>query len=141
MLFAAHLSKSEDDSLESKINNFRSAYAAYRDIKTSQSLHQQSQMQNTLGTKEELEEANTVIKNSLDKAAKNLDSKDLVEARKQGLISDFEARDISALFQEKGSSTSSKENKIQENKQSIAAARASMNSKTPDKSKDKGMDR
>ena len=71
MAFAAHLSKSNENSLEARVNNFRSAYAAYRDIQTSQSLHQQAQMQDTLGTKEELTEANSIIKSSLDMAAKD----------------------------------------------------------------------
>ncbi|TMO57602.1 hypothetical protein [Pseudoalteromonas aurantia] len=87
MALAAHLSKSNENSLEARVNNFRVAFAAYRDIQASQSLHQQAQMQDTLGTKEELTEANTIVKNSLDMAAKDFSKSELEQAQKLGLIS------------------------------------------------------
>ena len=139
MAFAAHLSKSNENSLEARVNNFRSAYAAYRDIQTSQSLHQQAQMQDTLGTKEELTEANTIIKTSLDMAAKDFSKSDLQKAQQQGLLSDFEAKNIDAISMGKDL-TSSNEKDIQENKDRIAQARAEMSDKNKDKSKDKSRD-
>ena len=137
MAFAAHLSKSNENSLEARVNNFRSAYAAYRDIQTSQSLHQQAQMQDTLGTKEELTEANSIIKSSLDMAAKDFSKSELDKAQKLGLISDLEARNIDALTMGNDFTVSPAEHEIQENKSCIAEARASMDAKNNEKSKDK----
>ena len=140
MAFPAHLSKSNENSLEARVNNFRSAYAAYRDIQTSQSLHQQAQMQDTLGTKEELTEANTIIKSSLDMAAKDFSKSELDKAQKLGLISDLEAKSIDALTMGNDFTISPTEQEVQENKSRIAEARAAMNANNKEKSKDKGRD-
>jgi len=140
MAFAAHLSKSNENSLEARVNNFRSAYAAYRDIQTSQSLHQQAQMQDTLGTKEELTEANSIIKSSLDMAAKDFSKSELQKAQKLGLISDLEAKSIDALTMGNDFTISPTEQEVQENKSRIAEARAAMNANNKEKSKDKGRD-
>ncbi|MBA6397587.1 hypothetical protein [Colwellia sp. BRX10-4] len=139
MTFAAHLSKSNENSLEARVKNFRVAYAAYRDIQTSQSVHKHSDMQNTLGTSDELTQANTIIKNSLDIAVKNFSKSDLQKAQQQGLLSDFEAKNIDAISIGKDL-TSSNEKGIQENKDRIAQARAEMSDKNKDKSKDKSRD-
>ena len=85
MTFAAHLSKSNENSLEARVNNFRVAFAAYRDIQTSQSVHKQAQMQDTLGTVAELTDASMIIKTSLDMAVKNFSKSDLQKAHQQGL--------------------------------------------------------
>jgi len=140
MAFAAHLSKSNENSLEARVNNFRSAYAAYRDIQTSQSLHQQAQMQDTLGTKEELTEANSIIKSSLDMAAKDFSKSELQKAQKLGLISDLEVKSIDALTMGNDFTISPTEQEVQENKSRIAEARAAMNANNKEKSKDKGRD-
>ena len=140
MAFAAHLSKSNENSLEARVNNFRSAYAAYRDIQTSQSLHQQAQMQDTLGTKEELTEANSIIKSSLDMAAKDFSKSELQKAQKLGLISDLEVKSIDALTMGNDFTISPTEQEIQENKSRIAEARAAMNANNKEKSKDKDRD-
>ena len=140
MAFAAHLSKSNENSLEARVNNFRSAYAAYRDIQTSQSLHQQAQMQDTLGTKEELTEANSIIKSSLDMAVKDFSKSELDKAQKLGLVSDFEARNIAALSMGNDFTTLPTQQDIENNKSEIAKARATMNAKNNEKSKDKGRD-
>ena len=140
MAFAAHLSKSNENSLEARVNNFRSAYAAYRDIQTSQSLHQQAQMQDTLGTQEELTEANTIIKSSLELAAKDFSKSELDKAQKLGLISDLEAKSIDALTMGNDFTISPTQQEIQENKKRITEARAEMNSKNQEKSKDKSRD-
>lgn len=137
MAFAAHLSKSNENSLEARVNNFRSAYAAYRDVQTSQSLHQQAEMQDTLGTKEELTEANTIIKSSLDMAAKDFSKSELDKAQKLGLISDLEAKSIDALSMGNDFTISPTQQEIQENKSRIAEARAAMNANNKEKSKDK----
>jgi hypothetical protein len=139
MAFAAHLSKSNGNSLEARVNNFRVAFAAYRDVQTSQSLHQQAQIQETLGTKEELTEANAIIKSSLDMAAKDFSKSELDKAQKLGLISDLEVKSIDVLTMGKDL-TSSNEKGIQENKDRIAQARAEMSDKNKDKSKDKSRD-
>ena len=140
MAFAAHLSKSTENSLEARVNNFRSAYAASRDIQTSQSLHQQAQMQDTLGTKEELTEANSIIKSSLDMAAKDFSKSELQKAQKLGLISDLEVKSIDALTMGNDFTISPTEQEIQENKSRIAEARAAMNANNKEKSKDKDRD-
>lgn len=140
MAFAAHLSKSNENSLEARVNNFRVAYAAYRDIQTSQSLHQQAQMQDTLGTKEELTEANSIIKSSLDMAAKDFSKSELDKAQKLGLISDLEVKSIDALTMVNNFTISPTEQEIQENKSLIAEARVTMNTKNKEKSKDKSRD-
>lgn len=88
MALSAHISRSGQNTLEARVNNFRSAYGAYKDVHTSQSLHQKYQMQNTLGTKEELEKANTIIKNSLKMAARDFSKSELSKAQELGLISD-----------------------------------------------------
>ena len=88
MGLSAHISRSSQNTLEARVNNFRSAYDAYKDVQTSQSLQQKYQMQNTLGTKEELEEANTIIKNSLKMAARDFSKSELSKAQELGLISD-----------------------------------------------------
>lgn len=140
MAFAAHLSKSNENSLEARVNNFRVAFTAYRDIQTSQSLHQQAQMQDTLGTKEELTEANTIIKTSLDLAVKDFSKSELDKAQKLGLISDVEASNIDVLTMGNDFTVSHTEHEIQENKHRISQARASMNEKNNEKSKDKSRD-
>ena len=137
MTFAAHLSKLNENSLEARVNNFRSAFAAYRNIETSQSLHQKAQMQDTLGTKEELTEANTIIKASLDMTAKDFSKSELQKAQQMGLLSDFEAKNINALSMGNDFTTSPAQKEIQENKSRIAEARATMNAKNNEKSKDK----
>jgi len=140
MTFAAHLSKLNESSLEARVNNFRVAFAAYRDIQTSQSVHKQTDMQDTLGTTDELNQANNIIKNSLDIAVKNFSKSDLQKAQQQGLLSDFETKNIDAISMGKDL-TSSNEQDIQENKDRIAQARVAMSDKKKDKSKDKSRDR
>ncbi|MDO6445454.1 hypothetical protein Q4493_06640 [Colwellia sp. 1_MG-2023] len=140
MAFAAQLSKKEGNTLEDRVNNFRSVYAAFRDIQTSQSLHQQAKMRDTLGSKEELSEANSIIKHSLELAAKDFSQSELDKAEKLGLISDFEARNIADLSTGKDFKNSPNQQEIQKNKSRIAEARASMNTKNKDMSKDKSRD-
>ena len=140
MTSSAHISRSDENTLEARVNNFRSAYAAYKDVQMSQSLYQKRQMQDTLGTKEELEEANTIIKNSLEMAARDFSKSELSKAQELGLISDTEARDINGLSIGSGFTMSPNAKEIQENKSRIAEARASMNAKSKEKSKDKGKD-
>lgn len=140
MAFAAQLSRREGNTLEDRVNNFRSAYAAFRDIQTSQSLHQQAKMQDTLGTTEELSEANSIIKHSLELAAKDFSQSELDKAQQLGLISDFEARNIAALSMSSDFATSPTQQEIEDNKSEIAKARATMNAKNSEKSKDKGRD-
>lgn len=140
MAFAAQLSRREGNTLEDRVNNFRSAYAAFRDIQTSQSIHQQAQMQDTLGTKDELSEANSIIKHSLELAAKDFSQSELDKAQQLGLISDFEARNIAAISMGNDFTTSPTQQEIENNKSEIAKARAAMNAKNSEKSKDKGRD-
>ena len=140
MAFAAHLSKSNENSLEARVNNFRVAFAAYRDIQTSQSLHQQAQMQDTLGTEAELTDASMIIKTTLDMAAKDFSKTELVKAQRLGLISDLEARNIDALTMGNDFTVSPTEKEIQENKNRISEARATMNAKNKENNKDKTRD-
>jgi hypothetical protein len=139
MTFAAHLSKSNENSLEARVNNFRVAFAAYRDIQSSQSVHQQADMQDTLGTSDELTQANAIIKNSLEMSVKNFSKNDLQKAQQQGLLSGFEAKNIDAISMGKDL-TLSNEKDIQENKDRIAQARAVMSDNNKEKSKDKSRD-
>lgn len=140
MASSAHISRSDQNTLEARVNNFRSAYSAYKDVQTSQSLHQKHQMQNTLGTKEELEEANTIIKNSLEMAARDFSKSELSKAQELGLISDSEARDISGLSVGNNFTMSPNDKEIQVNKNRISEARAAMNAKNTEKSKGKDRD-
>ena len=140
MTSSAHISRSNENTLEARVNNFRSAYAAYKDVQTSQSLHQKHQMRDTRGTKEELQEANEIIKNSLEMAAKDFSKSELSKAQELGLISDTEARDISGLSMGDDFTMSPKDRAIQENKKRISEVRASMNAKNKEKRKDKGKD-
>jgi len=140
MAFAAHLSKSNENSLEARVNNFRVAFAAYRDIQSSQSVHKQADMQDTLGTIDELTQANIIIKNSLNMSAKNFSKSDLQKAQQQGLLSDFEARNINALTMGNDFTVSPNQQEIQENKNRIRDARTTTNAKNKEKSKDKFRD-
>ena len=139
MASSAHISRSDENTLEARVNNFRSAYTAYKDVQMSQSLYQKRQMQDTLGTKEELEEANVIIKNSLDMSVKNFSKNDLKKAQQQGLISDFEAKNIGAIAMGKDL-ISSNEKDIQENKDLIAQSRTEMSDKNKEKRKDESRD-
>ncbi|MGB0206146.1 MAG: hypothetical protein ACPF9K_14045 [Neptuniibacter sp.] len=139
MAQAAHLSRKESDTLEERINNFRSAYTAYCDIQASQSLHNQPEFKDTLGTEEELVQAHEIIKTSLDMAVRDLSKSDLERAMFLGLISDMDLTSIGELGIR--SEAPSNEQQIEENRTRIAEARSAVNTHRQEKSKDKPRDR
>jgi len=132
---AAHTSTAQGNTLEERIQNYRTAQQNYDNIKTSEQLKNNNEWQNRLGTNEELQFANQVAENSLQISAKALSQKDINQAKELNLLSDNEQKQI----QELNSPTSSeKDKRILENKNKINAARDNAKGLNKDHDKSKG---
>ena len=132
---AAHTSTAQGNTLEERIQNYRTAQQNYDNIKTSEQLKNNNEWQNRLGTDEELQFANQVAENSLQISAKALSQKDINQAKNLNLLSEQEQKQIQEL---NSPSSSEKDNKIAENKNRIAAARDQSKSLDKDHDKSKG---
>ena len=132
---AAHTSTAPGNTLEERIQNYRTAQQNYDNIKTSEQLKNNNEWQNRLGTDEELQFANQVAENSLQISAKALSQKDINQAKELNLLSEKEQKQIQEM---NSSSSSEKDNKIAENKNRIAAARDQSKSLDKDHDKSKG---
>jgi len=74
------------DTFDERIKAWKTALQAKRNIDKSLELQNDPEWKDRLGTKEELEAAHTIIRNSLDKAGYALTTQDMQHARKHELL-------------------------------------------------------
>lgn len=127
MTSSAHIYTPEDDSLEARIHAYKTMRNELSNIEASQKLSQNKEWQDRLGTEEELQQAHSIIKNSLSATLNNIRDIDLQKAHEQGLMT---AKEIVEFSAEKGgfeSTVDSKQAQIDKNKAEIKKMRALSN--------------
>lgn len=135
MPLSAHISTSEDNSLEERIRNYKSAYKAYEDVEASNRFSANKEWQNTLGTEEEIQQAKAIIKNSLEISVKAISNEDRKMALQAEMITEKENSQLQALSRDPAKITASKEEQVLQNKEKISEARANSKSKSRDNDK------
>ena len=137
MSSSAHIYNPQDDSLEAKIQAYKTMRNELHNIEKSQKLSQTKEWQDRLGTEEELKQAHTVIKNSLRRALDNIPDVDLQKAQRQHLMTAKEVSDFLADKQSFGKSSEQEIDRIAQNKADIKKAR----SRSVSKEREKDFDR
>lgn len=85
----------KDDSLEMRVQAFKETRQALYNVEACLNHTNTKGYNSVLGTKEELQQAHTISKNSYKQAVKSLSRADLVKAKDNKLISDNEYAKIS----------------------------------------------
>ena len=124
MSSSAHMYNPQDDSLEAKIQAYKTMRNELHNIEKSQKLSQTKKWQDRLGTEEELKQAHTVIKNSLRRALDNILDVDLQKAQRQHLITIEEVGEFSTVKQNFGKSSEQEKDRIAQTKVNIRKARS-----------------
>ena len=124
MSSSAHMYNPQDDSLEAKIQAYKTMRNELHNIEKSQKLSQTKEWQDRLGTEEELKQAHTVIKNSLRRALDNILDVDLQKAQRQHLMTIEEVGEFSAVKQNFGKSSEQEKDRIAQTKVNIRKARS-----------------
>lgn len=137
MSSSAHMYNPQDDSLEAKIQAYKTMRNELHNIEKSQKLSQTKEWQDRLGTEEELKQAHTVIKNSLRRALDNILDVDLQKAQRQHLMTIEEVGEFSAVKQNFGKSSEQEKDRIAQTKVNIRKAR----SRSVSKEREKNFDR
>ena len=88
----AHIFTPADNSLEARIQSLKSALRAQRDVELSKELAKQKQWAETLGSPEEVLQANEIISNGIRNASASLSASDIKQAVNQGLLSQEETK-------------------------------------------------
>ena len=88
-----------DGSLRHRIDEYLAALEAYGNVLTSQQFADDPEWSDTLGHKEDIAEAEKVLKHSLARVTKTIDVEELREALSQGLINEEQAQKFSQLKQ------------------------------------------
>lgn len=88
----------KNESLSERLKALQSILKANRDIELSIERAKNKEWANKLGSPEELKQAQEITQKSMDMAIKSIRSKDLKEAREQGLLSPSEASEIKVLI-------------------------------------------
>ena len=88
---SAHIFDPKDDSLEARIEAYRSVQEAWISIEESLKHWNDPEWQNALGEYSELEEAHKIVLNSLNEATQSIAVEDVDKAKEQGLMTSDEA--------------------------------------------------
>jgi len=88
---SAHIFNPKNDSLEARIEAYRSVQEAWMNIEASFKHWDDPEWQNTLGEYSELEEAHKIVLNSLNEATQSITVEEIDKAKEQGLMTDDEA--------------------------------------------------
>lgn len=86
MQHSAHISDQEDDSLEGRIRYFTSMAKAHEQVKASLEMLHQKPWSDSLGEKDEVQEAAQITANSLHLALRKFDEAEFYEAQELGLV-------------------------------------------------------
>lgn len=124
MSSSAHIFTPEDDSLEARIHAYKTMRNELSNIEASQKLSQNKEWQDRLGTEAELQQAHSIIKNSLSATLNNIRDVDLRKAQEQGLMTIEEASEFSVAKQCFENPIDSRQAQIEKNKAEIQKARA-----------------
>jgi hypothetical protein len=125
MSSSAHIFTPQDDSLEARIQAYKTMRNELSNIEASQKLSQNKEWQDRLGTDEELQQAHNIIKNSLSATLNNIHDADLQKAQEQGLMTSDEISEFSVNKQNYGKLADPKQVQVNKNKAEIRKARAS----------------
>lgn len=90
----AHIFNPLSNSLADKVNAYRSVHDAWLNIEASIKQADDPEWSSTLGDKQDLEEAHTIIMGSMVKATNSLSIEEIDQATDQGLMSRKEASEF-----------------------------------------------
>ncbi len=88
-----------DGSLRHRIDDYLKALEAYGNVQTSMQFTHDTQWSDTLGHKEDIVEAEKILKQSLTRVTGAIDLKELKEALEKGLINEEQAQKFSQVKQ------------------------------------------
>ncbi len=91
----AHTFNPKDDSLEAKATSYRRVLRDARNAEKSLKMADSPAWSARLGSREEIQSASKVAQNSLEKAARDFNSKELETAIERGLLKQDELKEIS----------------------------------------------
>ncbi|MGA4604203.1 hypothetical protein [Pseudoalteromonas maricaloris] len=91
VVLKAHFYHPIDDSLEEKAKAYKEAYRAWLNIEASFHFHDQQGWEDRLGSKEDLQKAMEITKNTLEMAVSKLNNSEIQLAINKGLISNQES--------------------------------------------------
>ena len=123
MISSAQIFTPADNSLEARIQAYKAMRNELKNIDASLKLTQSKEWRDRLGNEEELQQAHSIIKNSLRVTLNNIRDVDLEQAKQQGLMSQNEIFEFSATKQSFGNTVNSKQAMIDKNKAEIQKTR------------------
>lgn len=129
MISSAQIFTPADNSLEARIQAYKAMRNELKNIEASQKLTQSKEWRDRLGNEEELQQAHSIVKNSLRATLNNILDVDLEQAQQQGLISPNEIVEFSATKHSFENPVDSKQAQIDKNKAEIRKARTNTMSK------------
>jgi hypothetical protein len=94
MTDTAHIFTPQDDSLEARIDAYKSVYEAWFNAEASLKFLDDEEWSDTLGDREEVEQAHKISVRSLEMATSAIKKSEISQARKQGLLSDDVAQEL-----------------------------------------------
>ena len=97
---SAHTYNPINDSFEERVRAYKTAIAAYRNWEFSNARKDNSEWSDRIGTPEELEDAGTILTNSLELAKRTVTSADVKKAEKVGWLDDEDIKLIARFERE-----------------------------------------
>lgn len=94
---SAHLFTPLNDTLEERIRTYRSVFSAYQNAEASLKLMDDKNWSDSLGEREEVEQAYSIIEHSLFLATRSIEQSDVNNANEQCLMSDDELKEFIQL--------------------------------------------
>ena len=92
----AHIFNPKDNSLEARIVAFKTVYQAWQNAEASCKFMDDNEWHESLGTREEIEDALNISIHSLDVAAHAFTKEDIIQVQKENLLEDHHIQEIIA---------------------------------------------
>ena len=110
-MIAEHIYTPADNSLEARLASLKSVLEALRNVESSLNLANDPEWSDQLGSLEEIQNAQVVIKNSLDAAVSDISTAEFQQAKDQKLLSKEEITTITVIQRQQEMKSSRSESK------------------------------
>jgi len=139
MATTSHIYNPKDDSLEARIQAYKTVLSEYRNIQASQKLFKEKAWEERLGSSDELDSASDVIRNSLEVIAKSITKSELEQAVDENILTPNEYREFHDVSAEAKGKQSEYSEQVQKNRDLLN--QLSDGEKSKNKNKDLSKDR
>jgi len=110
-MITEHIYTPADNSFEARLTSLKRVLEAFRNVERSLNLADDPEWSNQLGSPEEVQNAHTLIKNSLDAAISDINTTELQQAKTKKLLSKEEIASITVFQRQQEIKSSRSESK------------------------------